>query len=71
MHESQLRGWRNRQLAETDSWMLPDRNLNDEQLTELETYRQALRDLPSTIEWVDLLCDPTTIVYPDAPEWMV
>lgn len=51
--------------------MAEDRGLSDEQKTELIAYRQELRDLPATIEWTDLLCDPTTIVWPKSPEWMV
>ena len=37
-------------LQETDIWMLIDRynTLTDSQKTELTTYRQELRDLPST-----------------------
>ena len=71
MHDSILRAWRNRRLAETDSWMFVDRGLNSDKKNELKIYRQALRDLPSTIVWVDELCDPSTIVWPEAPEWMV
>ena len=71
MHDSQLRGWRNRRLIETDAWMAEDRGLTEEQKSELIAYRQTLRDLPGTIEWVDLLCDPSTIVWPEAPTWMV
>ena len=39
-----LRNERDRLIAETDWWVLPDRTPTDEQLA----YRQALRDLPST-----------------------
>ena len=39
-----LRVERDRLIAETDWWVLPDRTPTDEQLA----YRQALRDLPST-----------------------
>ena len=39
-----LRKERDRLIAETDWWVLPDRTPTDEQLA----YRQALRDLPST-----------------------
>ena len=38
-----LREERNRKLAETDWWVLPDRTASQEQ----KDYRQALRDLPS------------------------
>lgn len=39
-----LRKERDRLIAETDWWVLPDRTPSDEQLA----YRQALRDLPDT-----------------------
>ena len=39
-----LRIERDRLIAETDWWVLPDRTPTDEQLA----YRQALRDLPTT-----------------------
>lgn len=39
-----LRQERDRLIAETDWWVLPDRTASDAQLA----YRQALRDLPST-----------------------
>lgn len=39
-----LREERDRLIAETDWWVLPDRTPTDEQLA----YRQVLRDLPST-----------------------
>ena len=39
-----LRQERDRLIAETDWWVLPDRTPTDEQLA----YRQALRDLPDT-----------------------
>ena len=38
-----LRQERNRKLAETDWWVLPDRTASQEQ----KDYRQALRDLPA------------------------
>ena len=40
-----LRRERDRRIAETDWWVLPDRNPTSEQLT----YRQALRDLPNNV----------------------
>jgi len=48
-----LRIERDRLIAETDWWVLPDRTPTSEQLA----YRQALRDLPSTASPV---LDPTT-----------
>jgi hypothetical protein len=48
-----LRKERDRLIAETDWWVLPDRTPTDEQLA----YRQALRDLPTTATPV---LDPTS-----------
>ena len=59
-----LRLSRNRVLIETDAWMASDRGLTQEQTDELLSYRQALRDMPSTV-------DPQNIVWPEMPLWMV
>ena len=48
-----LREERDKLIAETDWWVLPDRTPTDDQLA----YRQALRDLPTTATPV---LDPTT-----------
>lgn len=48
-----LRVERDKLIAETDWWVLPDRTPTSEQLA----YRQALRDLPTTATPV---LDPTT-----------
>lgn len=53
-----LRAERDRLLADTDWWVLPDRTASAEQLA----YRQALRDLPATTS------DPTNPVWPTKPE---
>ena len=53
----QLRAERDRLLAETDWWVLPDRTATTEQLA----YRQALRDLPANTT------DPANPVWPDKP----
>ena len=53
-----LRAERNRLLAETDWWVLPDRTATPEQLA----YRQALRDLPANT------VDPANPVWPTKPE---
>jgi hypothetical protein len=52
-----LRVERDRLIAETDWWVLPDRTPTDEQLA----YRQALRDLPANTT------DPTNPVWPTKP----
>lgn len=53
----QLRAQRNRLLAETDVYALPDRTLSDE----MRTYRQALRDLPANTS------DPLNPTWPTKP----
>ena len=52
-----VRGERNQLLKDTDWQASSDRTMSDAETT----YRQALRDLPSTNS------DPTKIVFPDAP----
>ena len=52
-----IRGKRNQLLRDTDWQASSDRTMSDAETT----YRQALRDLPSTNS------DPTQIVFPDAP----
>lgn len=54
----QLRAERDRLLAETDWWVLPDRTATTEQLA----YRQTLRDLPANTT------DPANPVWPTKPE---
>jgi len=53
-----LREERNRRLAETDWWVLPDRTPTEAQLA----YRQALRDITDTYTSLD------DVVWPDKPE---
>lgn len=52
-----LRDERNKRLAETDWWVLPDCTATTEQLA----YRQALRDLPANTT------DPANPVWPTKP----
>ena len=52
-----VRSERNQLLRDTDWQASSDRTMSDAETT----YRQALRDLPSTNS------DPTKIVFPDAP----
>ena len=59
-----LRYNRNAYLEQSDAWMATDRGLTQEQIDELLAYRQALRDLPATV-------DPQNIVWPQIPEWMI
>jgi hypothetical protein len=53
-----LRKERDRLIAETDWWVLPDRTPTDEQLA----YRQALRDITETYTSLD------DVVWPTKPE---
>ena len=60
-----LREKRNRRIAETDWWVLPDRTASQEQ----KDYRQALRDLPSTAEpQLDEQGNLTNVTWPTKPE---
>ena len=59
-----LRQERDRKLAETDWWVLPDRTVSQEQ----KDYRQALRDLPSTAEpQLDEQGNLTNVTWPTKP----
>ena len=59
-----LRLERNRRLAETDWWVLPDRSPTQAQLD----YRQAMRDLPATTEPKLENGMLTNITWPEVPE---
>ena len=60
-----LREERNRRIAETDWWVLPDRTASQEQ----KDYRQALRDLPSTASpELDEQGNLTNVTWPTKPE---
>lgn len=55
----EVRMERNRLLAETDYIHLPDVTVSDTFKTEMNTYRQSLRDIPSTVDaylsqWSDM-----------------
>ena len=59
-----LREERDRRIAETDWWVLPDRTASQEQ----KDYRQALRDLPSTAEpQLDENGQLTNVTWPTKP----
>lgn len=65
-----VRSERDRRLAETDWYMMPDYPSNPQNLEELKVYRQALRDLskqegfPRDVRWPDV----PEFLYKD-PEW--
>lgn len=56
----ELRYTRDKLLSECDWTQMPDSPLSEEKKLEWATYRQALRDLPSTV-------DINNIVYPNKP----
>lgn len=53
----QIRAERDRLIAETDFWLLPDRIVTQEQLD----YRQALRDVPQQEGF------PENVIWPEKP----
>ena len=73
---SDVRGYRDAELIESDLWMLADRyaQLTDEQTTELLEYRQALRDITSYLEddlEERLGANDAMENFPTLPDWMV
>ena len=58
----EFREERNKRLAETDWTQVNDSPLSDSKKTEWQTYRQALRDMPSQDGF-----DPFNPTYPTAP----
>ena len=61
----QVRVHREQLLKDSDWSQLSDNGLSSEKKTEWQTYRQELRDLPSTISSKQ---DITDLVYPTKPE---
>lgn len=59
-----LRDMRNDLLQESDWTQMPDSPLSDAKKTEWASYRQALRDLPSSYTNSDAIAD---IVWPTQP----
>ena len=58
---SRLRSERDRLLSDTDYLLMPDYPLSEEKRSEVEGYRQALRDLPQVEGW------PLYVVFPVKP----
>ena len=56
---------RNNLLRNSDWTDLPNNNLSEEDREAAQVYRQALRDLPDTVN------DPSEIVFPERPFFMV
>lgn len=61
---TQVRAERDRRLAETDWYMMPDYPSNPQNLEELKVYRQALRDLPKQEGF------PRDVRWPDVPKFL-
>lgn len=61
---SQVRAERDRKIAETDWYMMPDYPLNPQNLEELKVYRQALRDVPKQEGF------PRDVRWPDVPKFL-
>lgn len=59
---ARMRATRDRLLAQSDFTQLADAPLSEPERDAWRTYRQALRDLPGTIE------SPQTIIWPTAPD---
>jgi hypothetical protein len=64
--DKKIRSERNHMLEKTDVFQVRDFPLTATELSELDTYRQALRDLPQTI----ISNDFTDISFPTKPEWL-
>jgi len=51
---NEVRQERNKRIAETDYIYMPDVNVSDEYKSEMNIYRQQLRDIPTvTEEWLE------------------
>lgn len=61
---TQIRAERDRRLAETDWYMMPDYPSNPQNLEELKVYRQALRDIPKQEGF------PRDVRWPDVPKFL-
>lgn len=60
----QVRLERNRRIAETDYYLMPDYPSNPQNLEELKVYRQALRDVPKQEGF------PRDVRWPDVPKFL-
>ena len=57
-----IRRERDRKIGETDYLMAPDYPISDEDRSKVESYRQALRDVPQQDEF------PDEVEWPEPPE---
>lgn len=61
---SQVRVERDRRIAETDYYMMPDYPSDPNNIEELKVYRQALRDVPKQEGF------PRDVRWPDVPKFL-
>ena len=61
---------RNNLLMSCDWAVLPDSALSESQVNEIKVYRQALRDIPQTID-MNLIQSASTVPWPTPPSWHV
>lgn len=61
---TQARTERDRKIAKTDYYLMPDYPSNPQNLEELKVYRQALRDLPKQEGF------PRDVRWPDVPKFL-
>ena len=61
---AQIRTERNRRLAETDWYMMPDYPLDPNNTEEMKAYRQALRDIPEQSGF------PKNVQWPVEPQFL-
>lgn len=59
-----IRNIRDAKLSETDYLVVPDYPISEENLTEVKTYRQALRDVPEQAGF------PKDVIWPDVPKFL-
>ena len=61
---SQVRAKRDRRIAETDYYMMPDYPSDPNNIEEMKAYRQALRDIPKQEGF------PSKFTWPDVPKFL-
>lgn len=59
-----VRSERNRRIAETDYYMMPDYPSDPNNIEEMKVYRQALRDIPKREGF------PSKFTWPDVPKFL-
>lgn len=59
-----VRSERNRRIAETDYYMMPDYPSDPNNIEEMKVYRQALRDIPKQEGF------PSKFTWPDVPKFL-